>query len=320
MSEDLYLAMDLGGTNCRAGLVGLNGRVRSMRRMATPDLAKPRDFVSALADFCRLVMGDVEVQSFGLGVPGAVEATGRVAFSPNLPQLNGLPLAAELQDLLGMPVRVVNDANAIAVGEACYGAGRELDSFLTITLGTGVGGGLILRRRLWEGPDGTAGEVGHLMVEAEGRPCTCGSRGCLEQYASGPGLVLTYRELATGVPGAGAAGPASGEEVARAAESGDAIALGSLGEAGRRLGQVIAGVANLLNIDGVIITGGASAHLPLMLPALHQELHLRVFATAGRRLAIQPGMLGDGAGLLGAARLAAMSLAPFTINDEPLNP
>jgi len=319
MSEDLYLAMDLGGTNCRAGLAGLDGRLRNMRRMATPDLASPRDFVSALADFCRLVMGDVRVQSFGLGVPGAVEAAGRIAFSPNLPQINGLPLALELQELLGMPVRVVNDANAIAVGEACYGAGRELDSFLTITLGTGVGGGLILRRRLWEGPDGTAGEVGHLMVEAEGRSCACGSRGCLEQYASGPGLVRTYRELASAVAGAVAPGPASGEEVAQAAEGGDAIALASLGEAGRRLGQVIAGVANLLNIDGVIITGGASGHLPLMLPALHQELHLRAFATAGRRLAIQPGMLGDGAGLLGAARLAAMSPTHFSVNDEPLN-
>lgn len=313
MSEELLVGIDLGGTNCRGALLFADGRIVASRRLATriddglePLLDRLAGLVHDLLETASELGGHPGV--LGIGTPGVIAADGSVVTSPNLAPLNGIPLAERLRQRLGLAVAVVNDANAIAWGEARFGAGRGFDSFLTVTLGTGVGGGLVLNRRLWTGADGAAGEVGHLMVEPEGRPCGCGSRGCLEQYASATGIVKTARELL-------AAGQVSllsrlsekdmdSRSVGEAARQGDAVARAALEAAGRRLGQAFAGVANLLNLDGVVVTGGASESLDLMRPALEREMHGRAFAVPARRLQIRRGEAGEDAGILGAALLA----------------
>jgi glucokinase len=310
---EAVIGIDLGGTNCRAALVLPNGRTTGNRRMATRIGQGFEGFLQRLTDFCVEILATatkegLSVGAIGLGTPGVIGADGMVHASPNLPQLVDMPLVEQLQERLHLPVTLINDANAIGWGEGRYGAGRGFASFLTVTLGTGVGGGLILGDRLWLGADGAAGEIGHVMVEAQGRPCGCGSRGCLEQYASARGIVRTVQELlAAGHCGELARVPRrslSSRLVGEAARRGDSVALAALEEAGRRLGQVLAGVTNLLNLDAVIITGGPAESLDLMRPALSAELQVRAFAVPRQRLVVLRGELGDDAGILGAACMA----------------
>lgn len=313
MSGETVIGIDLGGTNCRGALVGAGGELGESRRMPTRIDEGREKFLGRLVDFSHglveMAAGrGLKITALGLGVPGIIDADGTVTVSPNLLPLNGTHLAGHMAAELGMPVTIVNDANAIAWGEALFGAGRPFSSFLTVTLGTGVGGALIFARKLWEGADGSAGEFGHMMVEPEGRPCGCGSRGCLEQYASASGIVRTAREILAREGQSSLAGLAAADlnsqEIALAAWRGDPVALAAFRKAGLRLGQVLAGVANLLNLDGVVITGGASESLDLMRPALEKEIAQRAFAVPARRLQIVRGELGDDAGILGAARLA----------------
>ena len=313
MNGEAMVGIDLGGTNCRGALVTADGEIGAIARMPTLIEEGCDAFLVRLVNFCSVLIRSGEekglrVRALGMGVPGVIAANGTVTFSPNLLPLNGLPLAIRLQQALTIPVTIINDANAIAWGEALFGAGRDFPSFLVVTLGTGVGGGLVLDGRLWEGADGSAGELGHFMVEPQGRLCGCGSRGCMEQYASASGMVLTAREyLASGESSVLAERPfpeLTSHTIAVAARGGDRVAAAVFAEAGRRLGQVLAGVVNLLNLDGVVITGGASESLDLLRPALEKEIALRAFAVPARRLRIVRGLLGDNAGILGAARLA----------------
>jgi glucokinase len=269
-------------------------------------------FLDRLLAFCHDLRVVAEKQglkpeALGMGVPGIIAPDGIVRISPNLPSLNNVPLAALLQERLGLPVTLGNDANVIALGEALFGAGKKFRSFITLTLGTGVGGGLVLDRRLWEGADGAAGEVGHMTVEPEGRLCACGARGCLEQYASATGIVRSVRELLDAGKASSLRGLTEEEltshKVAEAGRLGDRVALAALEEAGRRLGQILSGIANLLNLEGAVITGGASESLDLMLPELERELARRAFEIPALRMKVVNGELGDDAGILGAAAL-----------------
>jgi len=312
MNEPLSIGIDLGGTNCRGALVSPEGRVLSVRRMPTRIEDGLDVLVDRLTSFVRgLVAAEAAAGApavLGIGTPGVIAVDGSVVTSPNLAPLNGVPLAERLSQRLGLEVVVVNDANAIAWGEAVFGAGRCFDSFLAVTLGTGVGGGLVLQRRLWTGADGSAGEVGHIMVEPEGRPCGCGSRGCLEQYASATGMVATVRELLAAGRTSDLARLAdedlSSRAIAEAARRGDAVAGLAIATAGQRLGQAFAGIANLLNLDGVVVCGGVAESLELLRPSLEGELQRRAFAVPARRLQVCRGETGEDAGILGAALLA----------------
>lgn len=312
MIERFRIGIDLGGTNCRGALVDSTGRILASRRMKTRMDLGLENFLDRMLAFCRELgssgaSASIPVDALGIGVPGIISSDGVVRVSPNLPALDNAPLAKLLSERLELPVNLVNDANAIAWGEGLFGAGRQFSSFLVVTLGTGVGGGLLLDRQLWEGLDGMAGEVGHMMVEPAGRPCGCGSRGCLEQYASATGIVKTVRlameagesSLLSSTPG----GKLNSHRVGMAAREGDSVALAAMAEAGRRLGQVLGGIANLLNLDGVVVTGGASESFDLMEPEMTAELHRRAFAIVADRLRIVRGELGDNAGILGAAAI-----------------
>jgi glucokinase len=197
-----------------------------------------------------------------------------------------------------------NDANAAAYGEYWRGAGRGCDSMVLLTLGTGVGGGLVLHGELWRGADGMAGEIGHVTVEPNGRTCRCGNAGCLETYASATAVVENYRELS------GIEEGVSAEEVGRRALEGDANARQSYREAGRSLGIAFAGLVNLLNPEQIVIGGGVLPAWDLFMPTAEQELRRRAFAPAAERVRFAPAALGDLAGVTGAAGLLWRDLAP----------
>jgi glucokinase len=305
------IGIDLGGTNCRAAIVSSDGAIGRQAQIPTAMTTGLDEFIERLAALCRELEDEPGVappSAIGIGTPGLIAPDGTVRVSPNLPDLNGVSFANRVSEALGLPVAVVNDANAIAWGERFAGAGRPFASSLTLTLGTGVGGGLILNGALWEGPDGSGGEAGHIMVEPDGPRCGCGSRGCLEQYASARGIVQTVRRL---LAGGGHSvlmtdDPAflGARRIAEAAGRGDALALEAFAEAGRRLGQALGGIINLLNLDGVVIAGGVSASFNLLQPALEEELARRSFALPAERCRVVPRALGEHAGLIGAARLA----------------
>ncbi|MBN1142510.1 MAG: ROK family protein [Deltaproteobacteria bacterium] len=313
MSGEVLIGIDLGGTNCRAALVSLAGEILLLNKVPTK-MYEGRDFfLGRLFRLCDDLITyaakeNLTVTALGMGAAGVISSSGIVTVSPNLAPLNGFPLAAAIRKQFSLPTLIANDANAIAWGEARFGAGRLFSSFLTITLGTGVGGGLILEKRLWKGSDGSAGEIGHFVVEPEGRECRCGSRGCLEQYASATGIVRTVLDcLERGENSVLAAlqrEEVTSLQVSEAARGGDAVALKAFREAGERLGQVLASVANLLNLDGVVITGGPAESLDLIRPWLEKEMKSRAFDIPFRRMKIVRGELGEEAGILGAALLA----------------
>lgn len=302
MRQELCIGVDLGGSNLRLALSNREGRV--LARCAEPTLpAAGLDPLLArlLSALKRLreeaLKQGATVAAVGLGLPGLVLKDGVVRSSVNLPPLEGVNLPRDLSAELGVPVLAINDANAGALGEKRYGAGRKYASLIMLTIGTGVGGGLILDGKLWTGADGTAGEFGHIPVEPEGRPCGCGSRGCLEQYAS-----------ATAISG----GSGDAAAVAGRARQGDVEALARFAEAGRYLGIAAAGVVNLLNLEGIILGGGVAESFELLAPALRRELDSRTFPVPGARVRVrvERGELGDDAGVLGAAALAFDALSP----------
>lgn len=318
MSGELLIGIDLGGTNCRVALVTPAGEVAASRRMATRIDEGAAGFMDRLTGLCRELTQaardqGAKVVALGAGTAGVIARDGSVVVSPNLKPLNGFPFAARLRENLELPVVAINDANAIAWGEAKFGAGRSFRSFLALTLGTGVGGGLVLDGRLWEGADGAAGEAGHMTVEPEGRLCACGNRGCLEQYASASGIRKSVLQaLQAGTRSRLAELPEeriSSRRVAEAARQGDEVALAALEQAGRYLGQALAGIVNLLNLEGTVVAGGAAESLDLMRPALERELRQRAFEVPVGRLQVVRAELGDDAGILGAAAIARERLA-----------
>ncbi|MBI3621073.1 MAG: ROK family protein [Nitrospirae bacterium] len=278
-----------------------------------------RNLAAAVEDVTRqleqagAVMGDTMTKSIGVGVPGVLNVEkGLVVASPNFPRWEGFPLRARLEAAIGRPVLIENDANAAAVGEQWQGAAVGLKDFLFITLGTGVGGGIVLDGRLWRGPGGRAGEFGHVKVMAEGgEPCGCGSRGCLERYANASAL---ERYVLDALPGGtksdlqrlaydrpDAVDPAM---IAQAAQAGDAAARAAYQRFAVYLGLGIANVVNLLDLRHFILGGGVSESFDLFAPRLRDEAAARIYGVAIDEIHILKARCGNEAGALGMAYLA----------------
>lgn len=309
------IGVDLGGTFIKLAAFDSRGRVLGRRRVLTGSHENGEkilaNLASVTADLCR-ELPDRKPLAVGVGVPGILDLDrGLLVKSPNLSRLEGSPLRDWLAEVLSCPVILENDANAAAVGEKWLGAGRRLESFLFVTLGTGVGGGLILDGKLWKGVRGGAGEFGHLVVEPDGPPCGCGGRGCLETYASATGIARMARE-AIGARRPSLIRELAGEQpdaidpelVSYAAKHGDPVALEIYRQVGRYLGIAITDVVNLLDLHHFILGGGVSHALPLFAGSLRDELRSRTFGIAVEKIHIMQAECGEDAGLLGAGYLA----------------
>jgi glucokinase len=310
----IVMAADLGGTNLRIAAVDEQGNVVHRLRVPTPE-SRSRDEITAaigdLASRCIDLMGaDSRPMAFGVAAPAIVSsADGTIFSSPNLPELNGYDLAGELQKRLGLPVMLENDANSAAVGENWMGASRGVLNSICITLGTGVGGGLIFDGSVMRGVDGTAGEVGHVTVEPDGYPCGCGSNGCVEQYASATAIKHIATLLKTSYPDSelGEIDQPSAVEVFEAGQRCDALALEVFRRVGMYLGIALAGLINVLNPEVIVIGGGVSAGWELFIEHTHTQIKKRAFRQPGERAKLVRAELGDDAGILGAAKLAFKS-------------
>ena len=306
------IGVDLGGTNLRTAIVNSDGVILDKRKEATQAVDGWMKVVARLIDNIKrqleigAQMGS-KVFAVGVGAPGVILVDkGVVVKSPNFPDWNNLPLKAELEKALSLPVFIENDANAAALGEKWRGAGQNIGSMIHLTLGTGVGGGIILDNKIWHGADGMAGEIGHMTLIPDGRQCGCGNTGCLEMYASARGIVQSFREelekqkLHT----AEALKEVTSEKVYQAAREGDAVARRVMKDMGRMLGIGIASLINIFNPERVVIGGGVKDAWPLFIGATHEEIMKRAFQVPAERTEIVPSSLGDDAGMVGAAAVA----------------
>lgn len=310
---EVVLAADLGGTHLRAATVDRNGEIHCRHKQPTPRADDPNEIVRALIDAfheCerKSAPTDDSISAFSVAVPGTINiAEGLVVTAPNLPCLEGFALAAALEMELERPVMLENDANAAAVGEMWQGAGRGSQTIICLTLGTGVGGGIILDGKLWRGTDGSAGEIGHIGVDPfAGIACQCGSQGCLEVYASATAIVRMTRETRLRYPGSVLQNrdDLTSEKVYQAGREGDELALETFRRMGVYLGIGLASLINLLNPEVIVIGGGLANGWELFEKPMHLQVSKRAFPTPARRAKIVRAECGDDAGLLGAARLA----------------
>ncbi|HML78280.1 ROK family protein [Geobacter sulfurreducens] len=312
MIRPAFIGMDIGGTNLRMGLVDEAGTIHCRFRQKTDIHEGRAAFYEKLAEGLGILREHAAQTGFhivavGAGVPGLVANDGHIHVSVNLPAIDSINLRNDLERISGLPATVANDVNATAYGEKSFGAGREFDSFLMVTLGTGVGGGLILNGRLWTGIDGVAGEFGHVTVEPQGTPCPCGNRGCLEQYASATAIASAAQDAMMGgryVPVDGAGTLLTTQDLARLAREGDGIAAAFFAEAGRYLGMATASMANVLNLEALIVGGGVAASFDLIRGSIEREVRARAFPIPAQRLVVIRCALGDDGGLLGSAALA----------------
>jgi len=312
-------AADLGGTHLRAATVSEDGQIHFRHKQDTPRAESPGEIVAALVKAARecerqeAVAGE-RIRAVSVVVPGTVDANaGVVVKAPNLPCLDGFRLAAAVEKEFNLPVVIENDANAAAVGEMWQGAGRGHTAIVCVTLGTGVGGGIILDGKLWRGANESAAEIGHMSVDPFGGvACTCGSRGCLEVYASATAIVRMAREARPRFAGSTLyeGDELNAEQVYRAGVKGDELALEVFRRMGVYLGIGLANLINVLNPEVIVIGGGVVNAWQLFEKHMLQQVAERAFPLPAAKVKIVRAECGDDAGLLGAARLG------FTTDDR----
>ena len=308
----MYIGIDVGGTNLKAGLVDENGKILATER--TPLVFRgAEDFARTLAELGmavlkkgRLTAGDVEY--VGIGIPGAVSG-GEILYTANIPMAH-VPLETLFRRHLDLPLLLGNDADCAAVGEWTCGAGRGTRNFAVVTLGTGIGGGLILNGKLHTGM-GAGGEVGHIVIESGGAPCNCGRRGCWEAYASATGLIRLTREAMAAHPEsllhtvAAENGGVEGRTAFQAAEQGDPTALALCGDYARYLAAGLTDLVNILDPEAVALGGGvAAAPDHLLLEPVREHVARECYARhTGHMPRILRAELGNDAGIIGADML-----------------
>jgi glucokinase len=308
----LTIGVDIGGTKIAAGVVDERGSLLETCKVPTPHITD--GVVDAIADAVRTVSVAHDVEAVGIGAAGYVDSKrATVLFAPNI-DLRNEALKDKVEQRVGLPVVVENDANAAAWGEYRFGAGTGHDDVVCVTLGTGLGGGIIIGGKLYRGRFGVAGEFGHVRVVPDGLLCGCGSQGCWEQYASGRALVRYARQRAAAAPGAagillglgdGTPGGVQGEHVSRAARAGDPVAIDSFRELARWAGTGLADLASLFDPSAFIVGGGVSDEGDLVLDPIRKSFRRRLVGSQWRPHAqVLGARLGGEAGLVGAADLA----------------
>lgn len=304
MPTPAAIGVDIGGTQLRAAVITADGEVLHRLRHATV----AHDEASLLEALGRVITDLGPGLPVGVGIAGLVTPDGTVRYGPNI-GVRDVPLAARLAEVTDAPVVVANDGSTAALAEQRIGAGRRCSDVLLVTLGTGIGGGVVLGGQVLLGRNGFAGEVGHVIVSADGRRCPCGNRGCIEAYASGTAMGSIARERLARTSEASTlrdADRVDGRRVTRAAADGDALAGGVLSECGTWLGIALSSLVNTLDPDIVLLGGGAAADsAPWLLPAARATLASNVVGSGWRvPPPVELAALGDDAGIVGAALLA----------------
>jgi glucokinase len=302
------IGLDVGGTKIAAGVVSPEGEVLNEVRYPTVNVREL--LLSTIAEAIAEVMRGYEVGGVCLAVPGYILAReNKVLSAANLEAIEGIPLKEELGSRTGLQVTVENDANAAAWGEFRFGAGKEVENLILVTLGTGVGGGVISHGVLLRGARGAGGELGHITVQPTGPRCGCGNRGCLEALASGTAIARRAQKIAKELPDSALGRLAAeraplGEDVVDLARGGDEATVKVLQETGTWLGIGLAAFVNIFDPEVIVIGGGVSEAGELLLEPARRELRLRSHSPSRDLVQIREATLGTKSGMLGAAALA----------------
>jgi glucokinase len=309
------IGLDVGGTKIAGYLVDQAGTILQNRLAHTP-ATDAEATLTAMADVVRAVASD-RAEAIGIGIAGMIEyESGVMRYGPNLP-FRDLPLRDRVAEATGLPCLVDNDANVAAWGEYRLGAGRGTTDMLLVTVGTGIGGGIVTGGQMFRGAHGLGAEIGHVIVERNGPLCGCGNRGCLEQVASGRAIDRLGRDAAAASPtslmvelAGGDPAAVNGPIVVQAAHAGDTVAIGVLAEVGMRLGAGIAGMVNVLDPEIVVVGGGAISAGDLLLDPAREVFTGSLLAPDYRpEVPIVAAQMGNAAGGIGAALLALDELA-----------
>ncbi len=303
--NNVVLAADLGGTNLRIAAVDSGGTVLHLIKRSTPEDVSPPQLIELIREMANECREAVCFESF-CGVaftapaPVAKDFDGVLTKLPNLPSLVGMNLKTDLEKLFDLPVSIENDATAAGIGEDWIGASQGVENSICVTLGTGIGGGIIINGEPIRGKDGIGGEIGHICVEPDGHPCGCGSHGCIEQYASATAIVRLAREAGMDVETA--------EDVYDAHIRGDKRSDAVFQMMGSYLGITLAGLTNALNPEMLVICGGVTQGWEAFAGHIETEIGMRAYPAAAKRAKLVKGKLGDNAGIIGAARSSFLNL------------
>jgi glucokinase len=314
--KEYAIGIDVGGTKLAAGMVNRNGEIIAFSHSATLAEKKPQFVIDAIEEVYKSLLKETgikptEIEGVGLGFAGTVNGpAGLVYVSSNLPEWSMMPLRDVASERLGMPVILENDANAVALGEYLYGAGKGVYDMCYVCFSTGYGLGIIINGKLLSGHTGTAGEISHITIEPNGYPCTCGKKGCLFTYASGVGISrAVYERLDRGEKTSliKYATPdrrrVSGIDVAAAAKAGDQAAIEILNTAGYYFGLGLTIITQVLNPEVIVVGGGLTRIGDLILKPAYQSFHSSVQPELADSVSFKPWELGDQGGIIGAASL-----------------
>jgi len=312
--DAIAVGVDLGGTTVKTGLVSMSGEIRYHNKFDSRGAEGPEQVIKQIADSVTDAIAHADGRrtiGIGIGAPGVVDNNGFVKAPPNLLHWDSIPLAAELrQQFHDVPISVENDANCAAIAESKFGAGKDYPDFLFIIWGTGIGGGIILDRKLYRGPSGAAGEVGHICIDHNGPLCGCGARGCVEAFIGQKYLSERTVERVKAQPSSLILKLVQGDYakiepiyLSQAADAGDELARSILNEAGTFLGVAIGSVMNTLDLRVSIIGGGVSAAGDLVMDAVRDSVRMHVLKPLRDDIRVIQSKLGNNAGILGAAGL-----------------
>ena len=311
----VYGGIDLGGTTINMGLLTRDGEVVAEKRCASKvenGVDRVLDqIVLRIRDLIAPADGQFSLQAMGIGTAGNVNMEkGILIEATNFPDWHNIPIGLELEKRLHIPIVVDNDANVAAIGEHAYGVGRGVREMLMVTLGTGVGGGLILRGEIYRGSHGVAGEFGHTVIQQDGPLCGCGRNGCVEAFIGTRGIIQNVRtKLESGrksLLNKIESGKMTPKDISEAARKGDLVAIEVFRDVGSYLGIALGNVANLLNIERVVVGGGVARAGEFILKPAREYLSRTALNIQGETIQIHLSTLGERAGMVGAARLAML--------------
>jgi glucokinase len=310
--KEITVGIDIGGTNTVAGLVDKNGKVLSSGNIATAKYPQVDKFVEALSEMITAISTDKEYKIIGVGIgaPNGNFHKGTIELAPNLAWKGIVPLADMVSKKMNLPVKLTNDANAAALGEMMFGAAKGMKNFAVLTLGTGLGSGIVVNGEVLYGSTGFAGEVGHIIVTPDGRDCGCGRRGCLETYASATGLVRTVQWLLSDMRDKSVlrnieSSALTSEEIARAALLGDPVALHAFDYTAEILAYAIVNLVAVTSPEAIFLFGGLANSGKLLFDPVNSyvdELIQNIFKDTVKVL--PSGITESNAAVLGSAALA----------------
>lgn len=312
-TDKYAIGVDLGGTNIKIGIVSEKGKLVKNISIKTDANGGPKKVISNISKGIEeiLIKNKYKIQGIGIGCPGVVSIKkGIVEDPPNLPGWKKVKLGPIIKDKFKYPVHIENDANAAAIGELIFGAGKKIDSFVMVTLGTGVGGGIVINKKIFRGEFGAAGEIGHISIDVNGPKCNCGSTGCIEAYAGNSYLKEQIRSELKNYPDSvvwklieNDLANVSPRIIQAAAEEKDPYAEFVIERMGKQLGVALASLSNSLDISTFIVGGGVAGFGKPLLDAALQTITQRVLIPLRQRVLVIPAKLKNEAGIKGASSL-----------------